>query len=41
MHLEKKIGEMIQNLIKVGVIGKCKRPWNSPLVGMGKKDGSI
>jgi len=41
MHLESKIDEMIQNLLQSKIIQPCKSPWNSPLVIVGKKDGTI
>ena len=41
MHLESKVEELIQNLLKSGVIRKCQSPWNTPLVIVGKPDGSI
>ena len=41
MHLEKKVDEMIDELLKAGVIRPCQSPWNAPLVIVGKKDGSI
>jgi len=41
IHLEAKIDELVENLIKADVVRKCQSPWNSPLVIVGKKDGSI
>ena len=41
MHLENKIEELIQNLLESGVVRRCQSPWNSPLVIVGKPDGSI
>ena len=41
MHMEKKIEELLKDLIKANVIRKCTSAWNAPLVIVGKKDGSI
>lgn len=41
MHLEPKVDEMVLQLLDAGVISRCKSAWNSPLVVVGKKDGSI
>ena len=41
IHMEKKIEELIKQLLKANVIRRCKSPWNAPLVIVGKKDGSI
>lgn len=41
MHLEEKVDELVSKLITAGVVSKCKSPWNSPLVVVSKKDGSI
>jgi len=41
MHLEGKIDELIKNLLLANIIKPCRSPWNSPLVIVGKKDGSL
>ena len=41
MHMEKKIEDLLKELMKANVIRKCTSAWNAPLVIVGKKDGSI
>lgn len=41
MQIETKVDEMIIKLLEMGIIRKCRSPWNSPIVVVGKKDGSI
>ena len=36
MHHESKIDELVSHLVFAGVISKCKRSWNFPLVVIGK-----
>ena len=40
MHMEKKIEDVIESLLRANIIKECSSPWNSPMVVVGKKDGS-
>jgi len=39
--LEKKVDDLIQDLLKNGIITPSDSPWCAPIVAVGKKDGSI
>ena len=39
--ISKKIEEMADELLQLGVVRECESPWNSPIILVKKKDGSF
>jgi hypothetical protein len=41
IHFDQALEMMLTQLERSGIIKKCSSPWNTPLILVGKKDGSI